>query len=237
MGFPQQQCGEADPRVCFSIDHFMEEVFLKSDTSMVVLSACRSPRGQPDVGGGYGRGPASRRGALCRDERVLLQAQALPNVGDLQANLDAMTAAVERVPDRRAGRCSPTSPTSTTGPGNAWRLDDGDPTLPQVGNAFIEQAVELGVPIITAHKGLSTTLGLHVAARVARPTSGPRPRRTPTSRFVAYHSGLRADVIEGPYDDAARERRRRTGSSRACARAASARTRTCTPSSAPRGGR
>ena len=38
MGFPQQQCGEDDPRLCYSINHFMEEVFLRSDTSMIVLS-------------------------------------------------------------------------------------------------------------------------------------------------------------------------------------------------------
>ena len=47
-GFPQQQCGEADPRVCFSVDHFMDEVFLRSDTSMVVLSAVPiAPEGSP----------------------------------------------------------------------------------------------------------------------------------------------------------------------------------------------
>ena len=47
-GFPQRECGEADPRVCFSVDHFMEEVFLRSDTSMVVLSALPiAPEGSP----------------------------------------------------------------------------------------------------------------------------------------------------------------------------------------------
>src|SRR5947207_1502900 len=37
-GFPQRGCGESDPRLCFSIDRFMDEVFLRSGTSMVVLS-------------------------------------------------------------------------------------------------------------------------------------------------------------------------------------------------------
>ena len=93
------------------------------------------------------------------------------------------------------------------GSGNAWRLDDGDPALPPVGDAFVAQAVELGVPVITAHKGLSTTLGYTSTARVAR-----RLRRRgaphPDVSFVAYHSGFEADVTEGPYDDATRERRR-----------------------------
>ncbi len=48
--FPQQDCGEDDPRACYSIEHFLELMFLRSDTSMLVLSALpifpeRSPQG------------------------------------------------------------------------------------------------------------------------------------------------------------------------------------------------
>ncbi len=39
--------------------------------------------------------------SVCDDQRVLVQAQALPNVGDLSANLDAMSAAVARSPIAR----------------------------------------------------------------------------------------------------------------------------------------
>ena len=77
--FPQRNCGEDDPRVCFSIDHFMELMFLRSDTSLLVLSALPIyPQGSP-------LSPRimdeTRRIAegLCRDQRVLLHAQALPN--------------------------------------------------------------------------------------------------------------------------------------------------------------
>ncbi|MGH9244637.1 MAG: hypothetical protein ACRD29_10040 [Acidimicrobiales bacterium] len=38
-GFPQASCGEADPRDCFSIEHWMEEVLLRSDTVMALVSA------------------------------------------------------------------------------------------------------------------------------------------------------------------------------------------------------
>src|SRR5207249_4861139 len=38
-GFPFQNCGESDPKACFGIDHWMEELFLRSDTGLVVLSA------------------------------------------------------------------------------------------------------------------------------------------------------------------------------------------------------
>jgi hypothetical protein len=46
--FPQQYCGEDDPRVCFSIEHFLEAFFIRSDTNVVVLSALPIyPEGSP----------------------------------------------------------------------------------------------------------------------------------------------------------------------------------------------
>jgi uncharacterized protein len=202
-GFPQQQCGERDPRVCFSVDHFLEEVFLRSDTTMVVLSALPiAPAGSPSSPAAMDH---ARRlaAAACRDERVLLHAQALPNVGDLQANLDAMAAAVEQYPIV-CWKVFTNFPDLYDGSGNAWRLDDADPGLARVGDAFIRQAVALGVPTIAAHKGLSTTLGY--SSPFASPVDlGPAARAHPDARFLAYHSGFEADVTEGPYDVATRD--------------------------------
>jgi predicted TIM-barrel fold metal-dependent hydrolase len=199
-GFPQRGCGEQDPRLCFSITHFMEEVFLKSDTSMVVLSALPiAPEGSPMSADLMDE---TRRvaEALCRDQRVLLHAQALPNVGDLSANLDAMAATAER---HRivAWKIFTNYPDLYDGSRNAWRLDDGDPALAQVGNAFIAQAAQLGVPTITAHKGLSNTLG-YSSPHASPVDFGPAARAHPEVRFVAYHSGYEAGVPEGPYDAA-----------------------------------
>ena len=200
MSFPQRQCGEADARECFSIAHFMEEIFLKSDTSMVVLSGLPiAPEGSPQS---TALMDETRRlaEALCRDSRVLLQAQAWPNVGDLAASLDAMAEATARYPIV-AWKIFTNYPDLYDGSGNAWRLDDGDPALAPVGNAFIEQAVSLGVRIITAHKGLSTTLGY--TSRHASPIDfGPAAFTHRDVSFVAYHSGWEADVVEGPYDEA-----------------------------------
>ena len=179
MGFPQRGCGESDQRVCFSINHFMEEVFLKSDTSMIVLSGLPiAPEGSPMS---TPLMDEARRTAvaLCRDQRVLMQAQALPNVGDLQAGLDAMAAAKATYPIV-AWKVFTNFPDLYDGSGNAWRLDDGDPSLPQVGNAFIEQAVKLGVPIITAHKGSRPRSATRLRTR-RPPTSVPPPRPTRTS--------------------------------------------------------
>ena len=96
--FPQKDCGEDDPRVCYSIEHFLELMFLRSDTNMLVLSSLPIfPEGSPlspeimDV---------TRRTVegLCRDERILLHAQALPNVGGQRAALDAMEHTANRYP-------------------------------------------------------------------------------------------------------------------------------------------
>ena len=226
-GFPQQQCGEADPRVCFSLDHFMEEVFLRSDTSMVVLSALPiAPAGSPlsPEAMDHARRVAA---AACHDERVLLHAQALPNYGDLQANLDAMTIAVEQYPIA-CWKVFTNFPDLYDGSGNAWRLDDRDPTLAPVGDAFIRHAVDLGVPTIAAHKGLSTTLG-YSSPHATPPTWGRPPVPTPTSASSCTTPGSRPT---SPRVRTTPPRpRASTGSSRACRRRGSDRTRTCTPSS------
>ncbi|MET0627892.1 MAG: amidohydrolase family protein [Acidimicrobiia bacterium] len=203
MGFPQRDCGEADARACFSIDRFLQEVFANSDTSMIVLSGLPiAPEGSPQSAELMDE---ARRTAdmVCGDARVLLQAQAIPNVGAAQATLDAMSAAVAEYPIK-AWKVFTNYPDLYDGSGNAWRLDDGDPSLATVGSAFVEHALALGVPIITAHKGLSTTLGY--TSRHSSPTDlGPAARAHPDARFVAYHSGYEADVAEGPYEDATRD--------------------------------
>jgi len=199
-GFPQRGCGEQDQRMCFSISHFMEEVFLKSDTSMVVLSTLPiAPEGSPMS---TSLMDETRRlsEALCHDQRVLLHGQAFPNIGDLAANLDAMASAAQRY-HLIAWKVFTNYPDLYDGTGNACRLDDADPALAPVGEAFIAQAVKLGIPTITAHKGLSRTLGY--SSDYATPADfGPAARAHPDVRFVAYHSGYEAEVPEGPYEAA-----------------------------------
>ncbi len=96
--FPQQNCGEKDPRVCYSIDQFMELMFIRSDTSMLVLSALPIfPKGSPLSPQIMNETRRIAEG-LCQDERVLLHAQALPNVGRLHDNLQAMADIVATYP-------------------------------------------------------------------------------------------------------------------------------------------
>jgi uncharacterized protein len=196
-GFPQQNCGEPDPRTCFSINHFLEEVFVKSDTSMVVLSALPiAPEGSP-MSAELMDETRRLAEALCHDQRVLLHAQALPNVGDLAANLDAMAAAANRYPIV-AWKVFTNYPDLWDGSGNAWRLDDGNPALAAVGDAFVSKAIEVGVPIICAHKGFSES-----SPHATPADFGPAAVRHPEAKFVAYHSGYEPGLAEGPYDPAA----------------------------------
>jgi predicted TIM-barrel fold metal-dependent hydrolase len=187
--FPQADCGEDDPRACFTIDHFMEEIFLKSDTSLVVLSAL--PIAPEDSPLSIEIMEETRRvaTALCRDDRVLLHGQALPNVGPLAANLDGMEALVRAHPIA-AWKTYTHFPDDRT----AWRLDDGDPGAMPVGRAFVEKAISLGVPTICVHKGFSG------GSRFASPADiGPAAKAFPAANFVVYHSGYEAGQPEGPY--------------------------------------
>lgn len=194
--FPQRDCGEDDPRACFSIEHFLELMFIRSDTTMTVISALPiAPAGSP-LSLEVMEETKRLAEALCRDDRVLLHGQALPNVGPLKANLDAMEDVVRTHPIV-AWKVFTAYPDLYNHDGDAWRLDDGDPRLAQVGDAFVSKAVEVGVPIICAHKGFSQRSAFHAPTDI-----GPAARKHPGARFVAYHSGFEIGSPEGPYTKA-----------------------------------
>ncbi|MGH2684026.1 MAG: amidohydrolase family protein [Actinomycetota bacterium] len=189
--FPQQDCGENDPRLCFSMDHYMQSVFLESDTSMAVLSALPIvPEGSP-LSPEVMLETKDLTVALCQDERILLHSLATPNVGSIDGALAAMeVAAAEH--DVAAWKCY-----THFAPGaRPWRLDDGDPSLPQVAEPFLAKAADLGITIVCTHKGLG-------GEPFSSPADiGPAAARHPEISFVAYHSGYQAQRREGPYDEA-----------------------------------
>jgi len=185
-GFPQSSCGERDPRLCYSIDRYLEELFLRSDTAVAVVSAI------PAVGDDGPLSPArmdeARRAAdaLCGDGRVLLHGQATPQLGELDARLDAMDALVAEYPIA-AWKLY----THTPGPG--WFLDDHEPSAPAVGAAFLERARRTGVRTVCVHKGLANR------DPFASPVDiGPVAAANPDLAFVVYHSGYETTVTEGP---------------------------------------
>jgi predicted TIM-barrel fold metal-dependent hydrolase len=196
VDFPQGACGEADGRVCFDMAHFLELMFVKSDTNMVVISTL------PLVPEGSPLSPPlldeTRRvaEALCHDQRVLLHAQALPNFGTANAFQEAMEAASTR-PAVKAWKVYTHFRPPGAAPDRAWRLDDADPNLLRVGRSFLDTARVLGIRIVAVHKGFS---GGDPAASPA--DVGPAARAHPDLKFVVYHSGYERGTPEGPYTPA-----------------------------------
>ncbi|MGQ0848839.1 MAG: amidohydrolase family protein [Actinomycetota bacterium] len=188
--FPQARCEvEDDPRACFSMNHFLEEMFIRSDTTMTVLS------GLPLMPEGSPLSPEvmeeTRRvvTALGVDGRIFVNALALPQLGPLQAVLDEMERAVE---DHEIAGWK----TFTHFP-SGWFLDDHDPNLPLVADTFLEHIVKLGKPVLSIHKGLAGR------ARIASPVDvGPAAKNHPEVKFVVYHSGFEVRSPEGPYTKA-----------------------------------
>jgi hypothetical protein len=189
-GFPQSSCGASDPRLCYSIDHYLEELFLRSDTNIAVVSAV--PASGLDGPLSPARMDDARRAAdaLCGDGRILMHGQATPQLGNLDARLDEMDTLVDKYPIA-AWKLY------THRPGPGWSLDDHDSSAPQVGTAFLERARATGVRTVCVHKGLSGQ------DEHASPVDiGPAAAAHPDLRFVVYHSGYENLVREGPYDAA-----------------------------------
>jgi len=195
--FPQVNCGADDPRACFAREVFLEEFFLRSDTNMVTLSALPiAPEGSP-LSAAIMDETRTTAELVCGWASVLLHAQALPNYGALEANLEGMERNAKQYPIA-AWKVFTNFPDAFGDPGNAWRLDDRDPALPRVGHAFIEKARELDVKIICAHKGFGG------GSEYATPDDVPFAARDfPDVSFVVYHSGFeRTGPAEGPYTKA-----------------------------------
>jgi predicted TIM-barrel fold metal-dependent hydrolase len=185
-GFPQARCGEADPRDCFSVDHFLEEIFIKSDTTMAIASSLPiRPEHSPESI--QVRDKARRIAhAVCHDDRVLIQGEAHPTLFPLPDALAAME-------QMAAGYQLAAWKVYTHQPGPPWFLDDHDGGVAQVGEAFIRKTVELGIPRIAVHKGLGS-------GQYGSPVDiGPAARKHPDVAFLVYHSGYDLNGVEGPY--------------------------------------
>jgi predicted TIM-barrel fold metal-dependent hydrolase len=173
------------------MNHFLEEMFIRSDTTMTALS------GLPILPEGSPLPPEvmeeTRRvvTALGVDNRILVNALALPQLGPAQGVLEEMERTVNEF-DISGWK------TFTHFP-SGWYLDDHDPALPQVAGPFLDQLERLGKPVLCIHKGLAG------GARIGSPTDvGPAAKAHPGVKFVVYHSGFEVRVPEGPYtDDAA----------------------------------
>ena len=184
--FPQRRCGEHDPRDCFSIEHFLDDMFVRSDTDMLVLSALPLPDVHDPLSPRVMRLTKRISGVLCHDDRVLLHGKVAPTTRPLPEVLSGMEqlAAAQPIVGWKTY-------THLLGPG--WFLDDHDRSAPQVGDAILRKIVELGQPRIAVHKGLTG------GAYNTPVDVGPAARRHRDIFFLIYHSGYQIGIPEGPY--------------------------------------
>jgi predicted TIM-barrel fold metal-dependent hydrolase len=182
-GFPQAGCGAADPRDCFGVEHFVDAVFAKSETAAAVLSAVPAPDAFTGELSVEIMDQARRRvGELVGGGRLFLHGLVAPTSKPLAAALDDMEVVAQKfnVHGWKA----------YTGTGPGWRLDDS------VGRATVQKAVDLGIPRIAVHKGISGR------AEFASPADiGPVATQFPAVQFAVYHSGWEPGVTEGPFTE------------------------------------
>ncbi len=192
--FPQANCGEEDPRRCFSIDKYLDLIFNQSDTDAMVISAL--PFAGSPLNPGVMHKAVELADRLCGSHRTLMQGEAHPSTGPIGSVLDNMA---ELRRDLPIGAWKVY--THSGGPG--WFLDDSDPAAPQVGQRLIDEVRALGPAIIAVHKGFS---GVGQFPAYADPVDvGPAAAANPDVDFVVYHSGYDTvgsggGTVEGPYD-------------------------------------
>ena len=190
--FPQARCeDEDDPRACFATNHFLEEIFIRSDTTMVALSGLPiNPEGSP-LSNELMDETRQLVLALSGDQRIVVNALALPQTAPIASVLEEMekTVAENSVSGWKTFTHFPS--------GMGWWLDDHDPDLPQVGDLFLNHLVSIGSPVLFVHKGLSDN------SRSGSPVDiGPAASAHRDVSFVVYHSGFEVAQTEGAYTDA-----------------------------------
>jgi hypothetical protein len=188
---PKAQCelgkqgGERNYLQCLSGEQFIKDVFLDSDTDIMVLSFVPSTReGEPLT---IEEALATRDivAKLEGSKRLMLHGRVNPNQkGDVEdmARLAKLGVAAFKT-------------YTQWGPeGKGFFMTD-DP-----GIAFVEKARQVGVRNICIHKGLP--FGQRSYEHSTSRDIGPIAKRFPDVNFLIYHSGYVAGKDEGPYDAA-----------------------------------
>lgn len=186
---PKAACALADrpgPRshlACLGPDEFVKDVFLDSDTDMMVLSFVPSRRDAEPVT--IQAADAVRR-IVDRMEgmhRLMLHGRVNPNQpGDLES-MDELKS--------RWDVCAWKTYTQWGPDGRGYFLSD------DVGMRFIEKARALGVKVICIHKGLP--FGRRSYEHSQCSDIGVVAKRFPDVSFLVYHSGFVTGHREGPY--------------------------------------
>ena len=167
---------------------FIKDVFMDSDTDLMVLSFVPSTREREPV-------PIEAADAVRRiverlegTHRLLLHGRVNPNQpGDLEG-MDELA--------QKWGVSAWKTYTQYGPGGKGYFLSD------DVGTRFIERARKLGVKVICVHKGLP--FGKQSYEHSQCSDIGVVAKRFPDVKFLIYHSGFVTSVKEQPYDAAAK---------------------------------
>jgi predicted TIM-barrel fold metal-dependent hydrolase len=183
---PHDGPGDLDYLRCIGPDQFVKDVFMDSDTDLMVLSFVPSTaEGEPlkiEEAAATARIVEQLEGT----HRLYIHGRVNPNqAGDL-----------ERM-DMLAGQYKVAAWKTYTqwGPDQKGFWMDDEP-----GIAMIEKARRLGVRNIAIHKGLS--FGPQSYEHSTCRDIGRVAKRYPDVNFLIYHSGFVANAKEGPYDPA-----------------------------------
>ncbi len=177
--------GNLDHLQCLGPDAFIQDIFLDSDTDLMVLSFVPSTREGEPLTIEEAAATAQIVERMEGTHRLLLHGRVNPNqAGDLEA----MAALAEQHPIAAWKTYTQWGPDGAGG----FFLDD------EPGLAMLEQARKLKVPNIAIHKGLP--FGPRSYEHSTCVDVGRVAKRFPDLNFLIYHAGFVTDKAEGPYD-------------------------------------
>jgi uncharacterized protein len=175
---------------CFSSDQFIQDVFMDSDTDLMVLSFVPSRADAEPLTIEEAAATAEIVEKMDGTHRMLLHGRVNPNQ---PGDVERMDMLAER------WKVSAWKTYTQWGPdGTGFWLDDED-----VGIPFLEKARALGINIIAVHKGLP--FGRQSYEHSTCADIGRVAKRYPDLTFLVYHSGFVTADAEGPYDPARRD--------------------------------
>jgi uncharacterized protein len=168
---------------CLTSEEFVKDVFLDSDTDMMVLSFVPARRDASPLEIESADAVRQIVERMQGNHRLLIHGRVNPNQpGDVE----------DMAMLRDRWNVSAWKTYTQWGPeGTGFYLDD------EVGIRFIEEARRLGVKVICVHKGLP--FGQKSYEHSQCRDIGPAAKRFPDVSFLIYHSGFVTDVKEEAY--------------------------------------
>jgi len=176
--------GRFDYLKCIGPDEFVKDIFMDSDTDLMVLSFVPSAREREPLTIEEAQATARIVEKLEGTHRLYIHGRVNPNQpGDLEG-MDELASRHKIAAWKTYTQFGPE--------GKGFFLDD------EVGIRFIEKARALGIRNIAVHKGLPFGPKSYEHSTCA--DVGRAAKRFPDVNFLIYHSGFVAEKKERPYD-------------------------------------